>query len=304
MQKYVIGLCDSDTCYVMNFMEYVNMNEDIPLKITVFSDVNAIKNYTKQDKLDLILLDENITCDKNDIQILKLTDNRDFISENTIYKYQSIIKISKQIVKIVSKNRAYTDVNTLSCAVYSPLGRCGKTTLAKGICSFYQNCLYIGLEEYAGFLPGEYKNDDYRDLYERFMYYLVSENTLIDTTLKQLKCVDGARCFISLNYMDVKQITAHNIEWLLNTVKNDNYKRIVFDIGVGALQDISILNRMDRILVPVLQDEVSKEKIEGFKKLIERETTSSINDKIYYVEVPDADFRSETIRDLIAGGNM
>ena len=305
MKRYSVGMCDSDTGYVVGFAEYVNMNDDIPVKVSAFSGMDALYEYLKEGRLDMLLLDEKIEFGKTNLKIVRLTDRKEFDNEKCIYKYQSVYKIADYIVHILDEVNKNTEEGCLIYGIYSPVGRCGKTTLAKGICQNYEDSLYIGFEEYSAELDGIIDIQIYKELYERFMYYLLGKNILILDTVKEICKKTGKNKFVALDYMDLRQIDASHIEWLLRLMREqDIYKRVVFDLGAGILNDLNFILPFDKVFVPMLNNSYSKNKVDFFKMLVSDKKYSGLEKKIKYVEVPKASFDSRIMKDFILRDGM
>ena len=109
MKRYSVGICDSDTGYVVGFAEYVNMNDDIPVKVSAFSGMDALCEYLKENRLDLILLDEKKEFGKSNLKIVRLTDRKESDNEKYIYKYQSVYKIAEYIVRMLDEVNKKTE---------------------------------------------------------------------------------------------------------------------------------------------------------------------------------------------------
>lgn len=306
MQEYRVGICDSDTGYVVGFMEYINMNKDIPLRVSAFSGVEAVTEYMNTNMLDLLLLDEKINKSDLKVKIINLTDIRDVYEDREcIYKYQCINKIVENIMQKLNEGKQYIKSGFCVYGVYSPIGRSGKTRFAKGICDYYKESLYIGFEEYSGLFNKTYESARYRDIYERFMYYLLSKNILIEDVVEELYKETGLKALVTLNYMDIKQVESHHIEWMLKQFKdNGGYARIVFDLGVGTLSDLDILINMDKVYVPVLKDKISLNKLSLFKGIISDKKYTPLEEKINYIEVPKTDYDSKVMKDFIVQGGI
>lgn len=306
MQDYRIGICDSDTGYVVSFMEYINMNDEIPFKVSAFSGVEAITEYLEGNNLDLLLLEKKIKDYEFKVKVVGLSEFKsDYDSEDLIYKYQSIYKIVEIISRILNEGNQTIKSASYVYGIYSPLGRSGKTELAKGICNYYRESFYIGLEEYSGCFNKTYESIRYREIYERFMYYLLSENILLADTIDELYEETGLKYFITLNYMDLKEISHKHIEWLIKLLKDiGGYRRIVFDIGIGAMSDINILSEMDKVFVTVLKDKNSVNKLDMFKQIIADKKYTLLESKINYVEVPKTEYDSKLMGEFIIRSGM
>ncbi|MBR1816128.1 MAG: hypothetical protein IJ763_05445 [Lachnospiraceae bacterium] len=302
MNEYKVGICDSDTYYVMGFMEYVNLNKSIPIKVFAFSNPDSIEDYIRKDKLDMLLLDEKLEYKNTSVLISELTEVRENGAKNgKIYKYQSVDNISDIVLKILDTQRLHIKNGNYVYGIYSPLGRCGKTSLAKGICNYYKESFYIGFETYASGMPEDIKT--YRTLYEHFMYYLIGKNIRINEVIDKLAFINGYRSFIALDYMDLKNVSMENIRWLTDTLRYSyGYRRIVYDINAGIM-NMNVLLEMDKIYVPVLRDRTSVEKLNRFKKMVADEFVELVP-KVNYIEVPEADRDSSKIRELIVKGDI
>ena len=306
MQDYRIGICDSDTGYVVSFMEYINMNDEIPFKVSAFSGVEAIAEYLEGNNLDLLLLEKKIKDYEFKVKVVGLSEFKsDYDSEDLIYKYQSIYKIVEIISRILNEGNQTIKSASYVYGIYSPLGRSGKTELAKGICNYYRESFYIGLEEYSGCFNKTYESIRYREIYERFMYYLLSENILLADTIDELYEETGLKYFITLNYMDLKEISHKHIEWLIKLLKDiGGYRRIVFDIGIGAMSDINILSEMDKVFVTVLKDKNSVNKLDMFKQIKKKKKYTLLESKINFEEVPKTEYDSKLMGEFIIRSGM
>ena len=306
--QYRVGICDSDVNYMMKFMEYINMQERIPLRVSAFSSGKAVDEYALEGRLDMLVLGEGIEIQSQDIPRLYMSSRRgEQGSDKDIYKYQSIEMIAEQIIRsIEQKNRqTISTQEKMIYSVYSPIGRSGKTRLAMGLCEFYKPSLYIGMEEYCG-IPPNVQNVSVLSG-EQFLYYVVSRNTDIIGALRGFAKGEQGFSIIPAcrSYMDLRQLTAEDLEWLKNILlENTDYIRIIFDVGAGVLEDIKILSVTDKIIVPMGQDEVSMIKLNTFKSILKEEAYCELEKKINYVLVPDVAYDSRLMHDTIKGGNM
>ncbi|MBQ7708073.1 MAG: hypothetical protein IJT72_09875 [Lachnospiraceae bacterium] len=305
MKKYRVGICDGDTGYVVGFMEYVNMNKEMPVKVSAFSGMDAVLDFAKNNRLDLLLLDENIESKDAGIRVLGLTDRKEYSGEDYIYKYQSVYKIINLIVSILDDGNKNVSDACMVYGIYSPVGRSGKTTLAKGICFNYKESIYLGFEAYSTEISNLFKNQQYKELYEQFMYYLLSKNVLILETLKEIIDVTGRRDFITLKYMDLRQIEQEHMDWLVNLLREKHlYKRVVFDLEPGIIDDLNIMISFDMVFVPNLNNTYSESKINSFKTILSDKKYSGLEKKIKYVEVPNCAFNSKEMKDFIVQDGM
>lgn len=292
-----MGVCDEDYHYVVNLMEYVNSDRGSSLTLVAFSSLAAVREYLKNNYLDGVLLGRGFQCEEELIDehfglvLMNLVDDKN--SEEGIYKFQSAREITGQIMKKLNVSESPEPVKgNVFCGVYSPIGRCGKTTLAKGLATFYPDSLYVSLEDYGG-----------RDcLGEEILYHILYENSKVHTLLDKIKpTADGLREVKGiLNYMDIRHLTKGNMLWLKEQLLvGGNYSRVIFDIGVSVLSDINILHAMDRIYIPVMEDEVAKVKLQAFREVLRCNEYRELSSKLQYVNVPICHHTSETMWEFV-----
>lgn len=298
--EYKVGVCDEDYHYVINLMEYVNSDRASSLTLVAFSSLEAVGEYLSNNYLDGVLLgrgfqgEEDAFCEHSGLVIMSLRDDKNAIEG--IYKFQSAREITSQVMKKLNVSETIEPVKgNVFCGVYSPLGRCGKTSLAKGLAAFYPGSLYISFEDYGG-----------RDsLGEEILYHILYENSKVHTLLDKitpnsegLREVKGI-----LSYMDIRHLTKGNMYWLKEQLLvGGNYSRVIFDIGVSALSDINLLHTMDRVYVPVIEDEVANIKLQAFRELLRCDEYRELSGKLLYVNVPICHHTSETMWEFIRKG--
>ena len=303
MRTYKVGICDRDIDYSKALMEYVNSDMSLGFQIVIFSTLSHLRDYLETRSLDLIVTDDISECEKkgtdiylSDVKVLEMseTDTRNSgegysISECYIYRYQMVSDICRQIKKqLVPNNVGMRSVSRFIC-VYSPIGRCGKTRLAKTLAGLdeVRGGLYVGMEDFSDRL--EY-------LTNNMLYPLkMNRSDLEDVINMQIRQEQGIyMSVLSGTYMDTFDVSCSEIVKLKNLLlKTGNFTTICFDIGSAALGDLSVLDEFDRIYMPVLRDEISVRKLEVFMKLLSDMGCRSVIKKIVTVDVPDRDAFSE-----------
>lgn len=307
MRSYRVGVCDRDIDYSRSFMEYVNSDTSLGFQIVIFTDIDHILLYLESRTLDLIITDDISKCERKgnelyltDIRVMEMSDTRiDYqnngylLANNYIYRYQMASEICKQIKKnLVPEDVIIRNVSEFIC-VYSPLGRCGKTRLAKTIAGIdeVRGGLYVGMENYS---------DNLASLTTNMLYPLkMNRSDLEDEIMRQIYQEKGIyMSYLSGTYIDAFDVGVPEIEKLKSLLlKSGSFTTICFDIGTAVLSDFSILEVFDKIYMPVLRDELSINKLEVFMKLLSDMGFKSVIGKIRKVDVPDCEaFSEEMIR--------
>ncbi len=300
--EYRVGICDEDYHYVVNLMEYVNSHKIGGMSLVAFSSLEAAEEYLGKSYLDGILIGRGIRAreefaDRHQgLTIIPMTEDSGAMV-GQIYKYQSGLVIAQSILKQLNVSLAPEPMGgNAFCAVYSPLGRCGKTTLAKGLCVHHTNSLYVGMEEFGA-----------RDsLGEEILYHIIFENPQVHGLLDRIPANEyGVREVKGiLSYMDIRQLTKENLQWLKEQLLvGGGYERVVFDIGGAVLADLNLLEVMDRIYVPVLEDE-GLPKLQAFRELLRGREYGEIGRRLQYLNVPVCHYASELMREFIGKGEL
>lgn len=189
-----------------------------------------------------------------------------------ISKYSKASVLVRRMLELLgSENPVLPNAqNGISVAVYSPIGRCGKTRLAEGLCRYwnmrtseaggeYGRSIYLGMEEYGKGI-GEAGM-------ETLLYYLKQRSEKLAVQLKALiqeqpgfDYIPGADC-----YQELRELDAEDVKWLTETIRREGcYRYLVADIGGGSLAELNILSVFDVIYLPYLQEETAQQKLEVF----------------------------------------
>lgn len=305
--EYRLGICDEDYHYVVNLMEYVNSHRIGGLSLVAFSSIQAVTEYLEKNYLDGLLMGQDrqssqealdlFAGEHTGLMIISLSGDRDSSGEQ-IYKYQNVGLIAKAVLERLNVSIAPEAVaDKAFYAVYSPIGRCGKTTLAKGLGVNMRGSLYVGLEEFGT-----------RDILgEDILYHIIIQNPKVHSLLQRLRPNEYGLREIKgiLSYMDLRQLSKENLQWLKGQLlMGEDYDRVIFDIGGAVLNDLNILQVMDRIYVPVLEEEEAKIKLQAFKELLRCREYVELGKKLQYLEVPRCHYSSEMMKDFICKGEL
>ena len=300
MFSYKIGIYGSDLCYSVKLMEYFNGHEDIPLKASVFSTWESVSEYTRQNDLDLLVLDGESHKEKDNIPVLYLSEQKNV--ENHIFKYQSAEQIAKHITHFLGQKSISTKENGVWLAVYSPVGRCGKTTLSKCLSRYFENSLYVGLEDF----PSDSSDEAAQKNGEMFLYYLASMNEKILEQIshgcEKREVMDFDSLTATVCYLE-RRITDKNYKWFKKILSEKrHYSAVIFDMGMAAFASLDTLQLFDRIILPALPDEHSKKKLSYFSELVKKNGDKGLAEKVKYITFSNKDFEEGSIKEMIEKG--
>lgn len=240
--------------------------------------------------LGSICLTEKEQKQLNIKQAIYLSDGRRIEERETpaIYKYQPVEGIMKEFLEICHFTREMGRVavkgSVRFLGVYSPVGRCGKTSLALvmgQVLAQKKRVIYVNLEEWPGFerIIGGYEGLDISDL----IYYIKQGKKELGiyldgmvVTLNQLKILPPVK-----KAPDIQEAEAKEIEVLFEEIVNSGeYDIVLVDFGSQIKSTFQLLERFEKVYMPVLKDQVSVAKQEQFLDFLKTSEYAEMEQKI------------------------
>lgn len=286
MKKNIFAVCDLEVDYALNFIDYLNQKKNIPFEIQAFTTVESLITYGKKTHIELLLISGKAMCrEVRELDIGKtiiLSEGvhpPDLDQYPSVYKYQASSDVIREVMACYGEEKKQTSgqytvlkKTTEILGVYSPLGRCLKTSFALAlgqILAKERAVLYLSLEEYSGFeeLMGKGFEHNLSDL----LYYVRQDNqNLIHKMNSMIQTVNN------LDYIppvrtpaDIRGTAWQDWERLLDAVTlGSSYEVVILDIGNGIAENLQLLDLCKRIYMPVLNDTVSACKIAQFEDLV------------------------------------
>lgn len=195
---------------------------------------------------------------------------------------------------ITGKKRVFRKV----IGIYSPVNRCGKTSLAVLLAELLgrkRSALMISMDHYSDFSDGELNLAE-------LIYCMSRENTL-RTEQKTVQDFSEYERFVKqwqdISYIpapqsaeDIAQISALQLCHLADLLEQkSSYYYIIFDLSEGMEELPLVLKRCHIIFMPVLDDCISRRKREVFEQnmsaVMESEEWALLSEKIYQIQLPE-----------------
>ncbi len=289
MKVLKIGILDEEEYYVDKLAAYLNRQGS--WSVSAFTDKQVLIKHLEKRELDILA-----GTDKEEILELKhlyqnlcliwLTEQE--VAEKKVeagtlnfyplFRYQSAKVIGKRIGEIADQLSVNQKIKKRMVAFYSPVGRCGKTSLAletvkKGK---YGRWLYVGMEDYS-FFEEEGKNPD-------VFFYFVKERKE-DKVLEWMEQSEGLIPSASSPF-DTKQLEKEDLEWLQKVLeKCEYYRGGIFDIGTGVLKDFNLFLVFDALIVPYLTEKKAMVKKEKFERMLKIYGLDDVMEKIWFINM-------------------
>lgn len=311
MKKYQVGICDSDIEFTVNLMDSLNGNESGKICCKAFSTLPAIRDYLAADDLDLIITGDISECEMTedgitfmDVPVWVLSEERKDQSGWTevnptvfIYKYGGVTAFYETIIRNLSASKPSSRRMGELIAVYSPVGRSGKTRLARQIAALdeVRGGIYIGMEDFS---------DRKEALGSKILYLLKIRSPELAGAIEKEVVSEGTyhALYVTGTYMDSRIVLAEDIRFMTDRLLDTGrYSTVVFDIGGAALENLEVLNSFDRIYMPSLEDETSNRKVSCFYELLRSTGQRKLLTKIKSVLLPDAEVGSAELMSAVWG---
>ena len=143
MTAYNFVLCDPDERFVKNFINYYLSKANQAFNVYGFTECDSLSELKEREGVELLLIADSLLDWKvrslgveNILVLSEGSISKENSSLPAILKYQSVDKIIKEIMDSYIKLEP-NEAEAVSCnenlriiGIYSPIGRCGKTSLA------------------------------------------------------------------------------------------------------------------------------------------------------------------------------
>ena len=307
MRKEIFAVCDPDKEYVSAFADYLSRQKMIPFDIRAFSRSETLLESLGGQMVDLLLISpELFTREVKEMQVgtaVLLTDSME--SESTgeypgVSKYQSCQEVIRKTLFYYKggndpKSRPAAVKRTMEIfGVFSPVGRCGKTTFALALAQILGKSgktLYINLESYSG--AASFLTDGGGGCLTDLLYYCSREEEKPNGSLlrKAAGMAEKAGRFdlippVKLPW-DIRGATSREILTLVDVMASESeYEFLVLDIGNEVEDVLHVLERCSYIIMPVCLDRISCAKIRQFEESMRDWGADNVLEKIIKLRPP------------------
>ena len=289
MEMLTIGILDEEVYYAEHLAAFLGRYQK--WKVQAFTWQGVLTDYLENGRLDLIAgTDKEVMLQLlstyPEIVMVWLTDQvirRSSLKPEErglypVFRYQSASVIGQSIREITGQCRTVRTEGKKMLAIYSPVGRCGKTTFALRLArkETYGSLLYIGMEDYSFLDMEEGKNEVLYDIKERNEKQMIQEIMQCEGILLS-----------AYSPFDMRSISAEDIRWLRLLLEQSDYTGAIFDLGTGMVKNFQILSEFDRVIVPYLPDEKSLSKRKKWEWILKQQGLHGMEDRILYMNMED-----------------
>ncbi len=304
MGRSILALCDWESRFVRNFLDYYTVKGADIFDIKVFTDTEKMLAYSREHRIDVLLISDsmlNEEVEAADIPKMMILSegnvSRRYSDYPCIYKYQSCERIISGVINeyadcVNDECNVYSSGRRIRIiGVYSPVRRSGKTSMALALGQLLarnKKVLYLNMEEYSGLgsvLDGQYKGD-LLDV----IFYQRQKSGNMSMKIKGLTCrLNGMEYVYPAMYsQDLKTITT--AEWLelISTIEEQtDYDVLILDMGDTIDSVGTIIEKCSVCYMPQRYDFFSQGKIMQFEEFMRSCGREWVLDKIIKVSVPE-----------------
>ena len=301
--KKIMAVYDEDPLYAERLSDYVNRKEKGIFQAQAFTSRERLEEFAQKNEIDVLLAGGAFAGEQvsgiRSAQTIYLTEDQSGKKEHEIaevYKYQSGDDIIREIMAVYSEVPGVCATfpgiagkEKRIIGVYSPIGRCGKTSLALAIGQLLakeEKVLFITLDMYTGFshiLDERWKRDmsDLIYYYKQGRFHSLRLNSVV-YLLGDMAWIPPIRC-----PDDYNQITPEEMaEFLKKILYESDYRTIVLDIGNYDRQVLPILDICQVIYMPVKEDLFSQAKMKEFESYVDRFGEMGLKERFYKIHIP------------------
>ena len=302
-KRAIFAVCDLEVSYAYNFMEYVNHKKNMPFEVQAFTSPVHLCAFARTQPIELLLISDKAMCPEIKglpiRQIIILSEgvhDPGLDQYPSVYKYQSSASVIREVMACygeeVSQPAEVTVLKkeTRLLAVYSPVGRCQKTSFALAlgqILARQKAVLYLNLEEYAGF--EQLFSCTYEKNLSDLLYYIRQDSSNLIFRINSM-----VQSFQNMDYLPpalspADLMAASWEEWskLFDTLKKQSsYEVILLDVGSCIPELYTMLEQCDRVYMPVREETVSRAKVEQFENLVQMWDCGEMLKRVKKVNLP------------------
>lgn len=299
MEK-ILALYGQDSAYMSRLNAFLRSRSGIPFQVYSFQDPEKLRQFSKRKDIDILLSSgEESTGKLNGVNAkdwLFLSESELLPEEkrkSAIYKYQSGDSILRELMGHYGDSSDYLSGglgrNCELYMVFSPIGRCGKTSFALSLaCTLgkTREALYITLEE-SSWLT-ELMNRGYRGTLTEALYYF-KEGTLDAMKLRSL-CYEseGLRYIPPVrNPEDVAAIEKKDMAAFLEALKTrSGYDAIIVDTDSVISRFGGLFPAFKKIFIPVREDQAGRKKIASFEAFLRNADYQDVDKRFVKLSPP------------------
>ena len=298
----VLAVCDSEITYAYQLVDYLSNTKNFPFQVQLFTSEKTLMEYSYHHPISVVLISQKDYHAKihelsiEHIVVLRENFETDSTDVKTIYKYQSMDSMIKELLEWIAKKgtlaRVVSDGKSMKLiGIYSPVGKCLKTSFSfvlGQLLSKKYKVLYVNMESYSGLgklLQKDFKTDMAELIYhlqnskEKFIYHMGS----MTERAGEMDVLPPFHSF--LDFISVSKEEWIQLFWEIE--KGTDYDYIILDLS-DAIQGLyDILRLCDMVYTLGREDGFSMAKIEQYEDIMKKSNYEDVWKKTKCYTIPE-----------------
>lgn len=249
MKEICVGVCLKDDRYGRRLMEYLNHQKEFPMTACYFGSEASLWAKEQEGMFQCLVLSEE-------------SDYQGYVPACRIdsRRCQSAAEIAGDIY---DRLQVRTKDEWQIYGIYSPFGETKATDFALEF-SARRSIPYLGMQPYPIFSVSEETTDELlfhiRQRREDCAEYFLSHQE----DLGGIKGYPGAGCFL-----DYRELSEEDYRWFFDRIRGEGISLII-DIGTACVPGLEFFRMLDKIYLPIGEQELETELYAGFLKQMRR----------------------------------
>lgn len=298
--KRIMAVYDVDPFYADRLAEFANQKEKTPFTAVAFTSMARLRAFAEQQPVEILLVGGEVEESEFEGvkagQVIRLSETGAPLESGTpsVYKYQASDNVLREVMacyQVQAEPLPFPAMGAKSSiiGVYSPVGRCGKTSfcLTLGqVLARQEKVLLLSLEEYSAYsrLMGAEHGGSLSDL---IYYFRRGEYS-------RLRLGSVVYSFNGLDYVppvtfaeDLEEMNGAELAQMTAKIAGDGgYDTILLDLGHFGNGVEALLDLCGVIYVPVKEDCISTAKLEEWKSYLEASRRAYLWERVQQMKLP------------------
>ncbi len=303
MNEKNLVVCDKEFRYASGLGENISERSELALRVYTCTSMESLQRFRQDRKVHILIIDEVFAYEERS----KMEAEQTFVltkdtckdlgeEEKEVSKYQSADRILSVVFQSYYENTKQNILKTVKksrqtmYAVYSPIHRIGKTAFAIALgkeLAKKAKTLYLNLEEYAD-VDGRFLRAEGRNLGDLLYYMRQEENNMalrLSTMVGKIEDLDYVPPMLLST--DLKEVGYKEWVSFLEAILADSaYENVILDLSESVQGLFYILQLCHRIYMPVLDDAISKRKLNQYENGLRQMGLQELERKIHRFAVP------------------
>lgn len=303
MNEKNLVVCDKEFRYANGLGENISERSELALRVHTCTSLESLQRFRQDRKVHILIIDEAFSYEER----RKTEAEQTFVltkdtckdlgeEEKEVGKYQSADRILSVVFQAYYENTKQNILKTVKksrqtmYAVYSPIHRIGRTAFAIALgkeLAKKEKTLYLNLEEYAD-VDGRFMRAEGRNLGDLLYYMRQEENNMalrLSTVIGKIEDLDYVPPMLLST--DLKEVSYEEWASFLEAVLSESaYENVILDLSESVQGLFHILQLCHRIYMPVLEDAISKRKLNQYENGLRQMGMEALEEKTHRFAMP------------------